>query len=206
MAIRGSDRTTSNAVRRTIARVVIAGVAVGAPLAIAPAFASAEPNWDAIAACESSGNWAANTGNGYYGGLQFTPGTWAANGGTGNPANASREEQIRVANNVLASQGIGAWPVCGKKGGSGSAAPAKARTTAPTTSNGKKAPARTAPAAPVLVASNPAGDYTVVAGDTLSKIATAQNVAGGWQALYEKNKQYIGDPNLIVAGQKLATK
>ncbi|MFL6122688.1 transglycosylase family protein [Actinophytocola sp.] len=209
MAYRGSDRTPSNAVRRTIARVVVAGVAVGAPLAIAPAFASADPNWDAIAACESGGNWATNTGNGYYGGLQFTKGTWEANGGSGNPANASREEQIRVANNVLATQGIGAWPVCGKRGGGGSAAPAKARTTAPTTSSGKKAkaPVRSAaPAAPALAASNPIGDYTVVGGDSLSKIATALNVPGGWQALYEKNKQYIGDPNLIVPGQKLATK
>jgi nucleoid-associated protein YgaU len=207
MAYRANHRKPSNAVRRTIARVVLTGVAVGAPLAIAPAFASADPNWDAIAACESGGNWSTNTGNGYYGGLQFSPGTWKANGGTGNPANASREEQIRVANNVLASQGIGAWPVCGKKGGSGSAAPARTQAKAPTTNSGKKAPARSAaPVAPALVASNPVGDYTVVAGDSLSKIATTQNVPGGWQAVYEKNKQYIGDPNLIVPGQKLATK
>jgi len=205
MAYRANPRKPYNAVRRTIARVVVTGVAVGAPLAIAPAFASAEPNWDAIAACESSGNWSANTGNGYYGGLQFKQSTWEANGGTGSPANASREEQIRVANNVLASQGIDAWPVCGKKGGS-AGAPAKSKSTAPTNKGGKKAPARTAPVAPALVASNPAGDYTVVAGDSLSKIATAQNVPGGWQALFEKNKQYIGDPNLIVPGQKLATK
>lgn len=73
-------------------------------------------NWDAVAACESGGNWHISTGNGYYGGLQFTMGTWHANGGKGSPANASREEQIRVAENVLHSQGIGAWPVCGKRG------------------------------------------------------------------------------------------
>ncbi|WP_218033378.1 transglycosylase family protein [Mycobacterium botniense] len=73
-------------------------------------------NWDAIAQCESGGNWSINTGNGYSGGLQFTPGTWSANGGTGSPANASREEQIRVAENVLRTQGIGAWPVCGSRG------------------------------------------------------------------------------------------
>jgi len=211
MAYRGNNRKPSTAVRRTIARVVLAGVAVGAPLAVAPAFASADPNWDAIAACESSGNWSANTGNGYYGGLQFKQSTWEANGGSGNPANASREEQIRVANNVLQSQGIGAWPVCGKKGGGGAAAPAPAKSKAPTNTGsgnkGKKAPARhAAPVAPALVASNPAGDYTVVAGDSLSKIATALQVPGGWQALFEKNKQFIGDPNLIVPGQKLATK
>lgn len=63
-------------------------------------------NWDAIAQCESGGNWSINTGNGYYGGLQFTAGTWRANGGSGSAANASREEQIRVAENVLRSQGI----------------------------------------------------------------------------------------------------
>jgi hypothetical protein len=73
-------------------------------------------NWDAIASCESGGNWAISTGNGYSGGLQFTPSTWHANGGSGSPNGASREEQIRVAENVLHSQGIGAWPVCGRRG------------------------------------------------------------------------------------------
>ena len=75
-------------------------------------------NWDAVAACESGGNWAANTGNGHYGGLQFKPATWASNGGTGSPSTASRAEQIRVAENVLVSQGAGAWPKCGAQGGS----------------------------------------------------------------------------------------
>jgi resuscitation-promoting factor RpfE len=73
-------------------------------------------NWDAIAGCESGGNWAISTGNGYAGGLQFTPSTWRSNGGSGSPNGASREEQIRVAENVLHSQGIGAWPVCGRRG------------------------------------------------------------------------------------------
>jgi hypothetical protein len=73
-------------------------------------------NWDAIAACESGGNWGISTGNGYAGGLQFTPSTWSSNGGSGSPSNASRHEQIRVAENVLHTQGIGAWPVCGKRG------------------------------------------------------------------------------------------
>lgn len=73
-------------------------------------------NWDAIAACESGGNWGINTGNGYYGGLQFSLSTWRANGGVGMPNQASRAEQIRVANNVLRTQGIGAWPTCGRRG------------------------------------------------------------------------------------------
>lgn len=72
-------------------------------------------NWDAVARCESGGNWAINTGNGYYGGLQFTMGTWKANGGAGSPHNAPKSEQIRVAENVLNRQGIGAWPVCGRR-------------------------------------------------------------------------------------------
>jgi resuscitation-promoting factor RpfE len=73
-------------------------------------------NWDAIAQCESGGNWAINTGNGFSGGLQFNSGTWRANGGAGAAHTASREEQIRVAENVLHSQGIHAWPVCGRRG------------------------------------------------------------------------------------------
>ncbi|MGA9675529.1 MAG: transglycosylase family protein, partial [Mycobacterium sp.] len=73
-------------------------------------------NWDAIAQCESGGNWGISTGNGFSGGLQFTPGTWRGNGGSGSPNGASREEQIRVAENVLHSQGIRAWPVCGRRG------------------------------------------------------------------------------------------
>ncbi|WP_207547268.1 transglycosylase family protein, partial [Mycobacterium talmoniae] len=88
-----------------------------APEAPAPAPKRAySVNWDAIAQCESGGNWGIATGNGYYGGLQFTPSTWRANGGSGSASSASREEQIRVAENVLRTQGIGAWPVCGRRG------------------------------------------------------------------------------------------
>ena len=68
--------------------------------------------WDRLARCESGGNWGTNTGNGYSGGLQFAPGTWRAHGGTGSAHNASRAEQIRVAERVRASQGWGAWPAC----------------------------------------------------------------------------------------------
>jgi len=78
----------------------------------APAAASGNTVWDQLAQCESSGNWSINTGNGYYGGLQFSLSSWQAAGGTGNPADASREEQIRVAENLLAMQGWGAWPAC----------------------------------------------------------------------------------------------
>lgn len=112
-----------NSIRRIVTLAATAlglalGLAFGA-LALGSGTASAAPtvNWDAIAQCESGGNWAINTGNGYYGGLQFSPATWKANGGTGMPHQASREEQIRVAENVLRTQGIGAWPTCGKKAG-----------------------------------------------------------------------------------------
>ena len=100
-------------VRKTVAVVGAAGAIAVAQMATASPTAGAEPNWDAMAQCESGGNWSANTGNGFYGGLQFKPTTWAANGGVGSPAGASREEQIRVARNVMRTQGLGAWPVCG---------------------------------------------------------------------------------------------
>jgi resuscitation-promoting factor RpfE len=108
-------------IRTTFGLATIAGALALAPmtsmlLATGTANADSGVNWDAVAACESGGNWGTNTGNGYYGGLQFTMGTWRANGGSGSPHRASREEQIRVANNVLKSQGIGAWPVCGRRG------------------------------------------------------------------------------------------
>ena len=76
-------------------------------------------NWAAIAACESGGNWAASTGNGFYGGLQFTEQTWLGYGGGryASSANlATPAQQIAIAQNVLAGQGIGAWPVCGARG------------------------------------------------------------------------------------------
>lgn len=78
----------------------------------APSHAASEATWDALAQCESGGNWSINTGNGYYGGLQFSQSSWNAAGGSGNPAVASKAEQIRVAENLLAMQGWGAWPAC----------------------------------------------------------------------------------------------
>jgi LysM repeat protein len=80
--------------------------------AAAPASGSV---WDRLAQCESGGNWGINTGNGYSGGLQFSAGTWRANGGSGSAHNASRAEQIRVAERVRASQGWGAWPACSSR-------------------------------------------------------------------------------------------
>lgn len=80
----------------------------------APAVASGSV-WDQLAKCESGGNWQINTGNGYYGGLQFLPSTWRAVGGTGLPHQHSREEQIKRAEILLARSGWGQWPACTKK-------------------------------------------------------------------------------------------
>jgi hypothetical protein len=81
-----------------------------------PNYASGGSAWDRIAACESGGNWAANTGNGYYGGLQFNLGTWRSYGGVSRPDLTSREYQISIAEKVrAASGGYGAWPVCGAR-------------------------------------------------------------------------------------------
>jgi LysM repeat protein len=73
--------------------------------------------WDRLAQCESGGNWSINTGNGFYGGLQFTQSSWRAAGGSGSPQNASRSEQIRVAQHLQQMQGWGAWPTCSRKVG-----------------------------------------------------------------------------------------
>jgi len=100
-------------VRKAVTVLAITGAIAVAQVVVEVPSADADPNWDAMAQCESGGNWSANTGNGHYGGLQFTPATWAANGGVGSPAAASRDEQIRVARNVMQTQGLGAWPVCG---------------------------------------------------------------------------------------------
>ena len=107
--------------RNAVATAAIAGAAIAVPVMMAGSASADSVNWTAIANCESSGNWAADTGNGFYGGLQFTQSTWDAYGGDqyASSANlASEADQITVAESVLASQGIGAWPVCGAYAGS----------------------------------------------------------------------------------------
>lgn len=106
------DVAWQNVKRKPVAEIV----KVGTKEEQEPAadFSGGNTVWDAIAQCESGGNWAANTGNGYYGGLQFNPGTWRAYGGKGMPHENSREEQIAVAERVRAAEGgYGAWPHCG---------------------------------------------------------------------------------------------
>ncbi|MCC9197322.1 transglycosylase family protein [Arthrobacter sp. zg-Y820] len=103
----------SRNVRRGLAVAAISGA--GLALTAVPSQAADASTWDALAQCESGGDWSINTGNGFSGGLQFTPSTWAAFGGTGDPSSASREQQIAVAERVLAGQGWGAWPACSAK-------------------------------------------------------------------------------------------
>lgn len=100
---------------------ILAGTAEAAtPMSPAPATSVAPSDtWDNIAQCESGGNWGTHTGNGYSGGLQFAPSTWRAYGGSGSASNASKTEQKRVAQKVVASQGWNAWPSCSHKAGVG---------------------------------------------------------------------------------------
>src|SRR6478735_2336123 len=104
---------------KKVAKIAFTGAVLGGGgLALAGhAGAATDSEWDQVARCESGGNWAINTGNGYQGGLQFSPSTWSAHGGGqyAPAANmASKDEQIAIAERVLASQGRGAWPVCGR--------------------------------------------------------------------------------------------
>lgn len=109
--------------RRRIAGVAVAGasVAVGSMATAQSASASTNSSvWDRVAACESGGNWSINTGNGFYGGLQFTNQTWNGFGGgkyAPNAHQATKSQQIEIAQKVLQTQGPGAWPVCSQKAG-----------------------------------------------------------------------------------------
>src|SRR5687768_11080707 len=145
------NTTFRTAARRgaTVAAISAAGIALSATGANA---ATSTSTWDALAQCESGGNWAINTGNGYSGGLQFSPSTWAAYGGTGSAANASREQQIAVAEQVQASQGWGAWPSCAAQLGLSGGATGVAPQSVPVQS----APAQAAPVQAAPVTSAPA--------------------------------------------------
>ncbi|MFF8944202.1 transglycosylase family protein [Streptomyces sp. NPDC014864] len=217
---KGKHRRPSKATR-AIALAGVTGAAVAAPLmATGTASAATASEWDAVAQCESGGNWSINTGNGFYGGLQFTNSTWAAFGGTAYASRAdlaSKSQQIAVAEKVLASQGKGAWPVCGKNlsstpynGGTGTST--KSTTTRSTEKQAANRSA-TRPAAKKTVTTPTGkkvkkgdGEYKVVAGDTLSTIAQKHKVQGGWKKLFELNKDIVQDANLIYPGQQLHLK
>jgi hypothetical protein len=123
-----------NAITKGLLAAAISVALAVVPMALSTGTANADSvNWDAIAQCESGGNWSTNTGNGAYGGLQFKQATWSSNGGVGSPATASRTEQIRVAENVLRTQGLKAWPKCGAQAGSPAVWTTPSMPSAPTT-------------------------------------------------------------------------
>ena len=185
----------------------VGGIAAATIAGSASAEAATSDQWDRLAQCESGGNWSINTGNGFYGGLQFTSGTWTGYGGDAfaSTANkATREEQITIAARVAASQGWGAWPVCSVKAGIRGAAP----TAGLTVRGGTQASRSTTRHS--LSSSNPAkggatghGRHVVRAGETLSSIAQANRVNGGWQALFAANRSILKNPNVICVGQVL---
>ena len=116
-----SPSTTPRAARRLVGAILAGSATVAASVGLgAPAAHASGDVWDRVAACESGGDWHINTGNGYYGGLQFSSGTWQAFGGTAYASRAdlaSKGEQIAIARKVLARQGPGAWPTCGARAG-----------------------------------------------------------------------------------------
>ncbi|MER7200454.1 transglycosylase [Streptomyces sp. CB01635] len=220
---KGKHRRPSKAVRvATLAGV--AGAAVAVPLMGATgASAATASEWDAVAQCEAGGNWSINTGNGYYGGLQFSSSTWAAYGGTAYASTAdkaSKAQQIAVAEKVLASQGKGAWPSCGvglsaaSTGSAPAAAPQPERKAEQPTTRSQERKAPAAKQESKKTVETPAGkkvkkgdgEYKVKAGDTLSTIAEAHDTKGGWAKLFKLNKDIVKDADLIYPGQQLHLK
>ncbi|MEU3348223.1 transglycosylase family protein [Streptomyces sp. NPDC006700] len=234
-ADKSHDTMRDNA-RRARTTAALAGAALLAPIGLLAATGNAHAAdggvWDRIARCESGGNWHINTGNGYYGGLQFAAGTWRAYGGTAyapTADQASREQQIAVATRVQQAQGWGAWPVCSARAGAYGGAPAAGSGTERTVTEGSAhstrksvnkpvqegdrsgtrnaVPPRRPSTAPAREAghtnrSASRGEYTVRAGDTLSGIAARYGTT--WQRLHAANRSVIGDdPDLIMPGQRL---
>jgi murein DD-endopeptidase MepM/ murein hydrolase activator NlpD len=230
MAVRGRHRRYQpNRINRASLTVTAGGAGMALPLIGTGSVHAADlETWDQVAACESSGDWDINTGNGYYGGLQFTQSTWEAYGGTRYAPRAdlaTKDQQIAIAEKVLDGQGPGAWPVCSQRAGltRGGGAPdirpaggekkTPAESTDRSAKGGKaakddKAETKAADVQPQTTPQSRAGRsrmYTVISGDTLSGIAEERRLRGGWQGLYDANREEIGDdPDLIFPGQRLS--
>ncbi|MFJ9952215.1 transglycosylase family protein [Kitasatospora sp. NPDC091207] len=205
----------SGRTRRAIATLGVVGIGLTVPcLTSGTASAASVATWDKVAQCESTGNWSINTGNGFYGGLQFTSSTWAAFGGTAYAARAdlaTKDQQIAIAEKVLASQGPGAWPVCSvqaglTKGGT-PAAVDTATATKPAAPKATPAPAQTqAPAAkPAAPAAAPKATPAPAAGDSAQQSQGGQN----WQQYHRQAAgQDAGtkaDDYTVVAGDWLSS-
>jgi LysM repeat protein len=213
---RGRHRKARNRTRTV--GLAAAPLAAAIPFAMtSPAQAATSNTWDRLAGCESGGNWHINTGNGYYGGLQFSDGTWDGNGGDKYAPRAdldTRGEQMLIAEKVLDARGWSPWPACSSrlgldssdaKGQPDSAGPAKATDSKAVTTRAANN-REDAQAASRGKHRKPAhhGIYVVRHGDTLSGIASSKHVTGGWQHLYKINRSRIGsNPGLIRPGQHL---
>ncbi|MFC4603478.1 transglycosylase family protein [Rhodococcus kronopolitis] len=214
----GRHRKQTNT-RRTAAKVVVTGAVLGAAgvAFAAPATAAPDSDWDRLAQCEAGGNWGINTGNGYHGGLQFSPSTWNAHGGGQYAATAnqaSREQQIAVAEKVLANQGWGAWPSCSSSLGLNSGATVRTAPAAKTVTV-KAAPAPVAaPAAVVTPAqTDPATTAVFESLDSILATAKAHGIVLDPQveAIFKdaKTKGLTVDPQiaqLVAAGADLLPK
>ncbi|MEU5704747.1 transglycosylase family protein [Streptomyces aurantiacus] len=210
MAVRGRHRRYQpNRINRASLTVTVGGAGMAIPLiGTGVANAADVDTWNKVAACESTSNWDINTGNGYYGGLQFSQSTWQAYGGRAYAARAdlaTKDQQIAVAEKVLKGQGPGAWPVCSDQAGltrGGDSPDISPAGTAPQTTK------RKADVQPQTTPQSRAGTaemYKVVRGDTLSDIAGTRDVPGGWRQLYDANRRTVGsDPDLILPGQRLS--
>jgi resuscitation-promoting factor RpfA len=222
---KGKHRRPSKTARAIAVAGVAGAAAIAAPLmAAGSASAATESEWDAVAQCESGGDWSINTGNGYHGGLQFSASTWAGYGGTqyaSTADQASKAQQIAIAEKVLAGQGKGAWPVCGKglsgasydgaaasSGNSGSDSSSSSSSSSSQESTQETRASRSSERATVETPTGKKvkkgdGEYKVVSGDTLSSIAAKKDVKGGWEKLFELNKDIIDDADFIYPGQQL---
>jgi nucleoid-associated protein YgaU len=198
-------------VQRLLGLVAAVALSIGiGATAVTPANAAGTV-WDRVAKCESGGNWKINTGNGYYGGLQFSRSTWRAYGGSkyASTANkASKAEQIAIARRTLAGQGPGAWS-CARRAGLTRANGKANKHATPSTNPGvTKSPKKSAAKKPAKSTTKYTGAKTVKVkrGDTLRKIAKRYHVKGGWKGLYKLNKSKIKNPNNIRVGQVLRIK
>ncbi|MDG4864539.1 transglycosylase family protein [Streptomyces sp. T-3] len=216
MAVRGRHRRYQpSRINRASLTVTAGGAGMALPLmGSGTAHAADVDTWNKVAACESTNNWSINTGNGYYGGLQFSQSTWQAYGGTAYAARAdlaTKDQQIAIAEKVLKGQGPRAWPVCSVKAGltrGGDAPDISPGGRSAGSSSGAGVEKASAAAGPETTPQSKAGKtemYTVVRGDSLSRIADTEHVKGGWQRLYAANRKVIGgDPDLILPGQRIA--
>ncbi|MEV4335380.1 peptidoglycan DD-metalloendopeptidase family protein [Streptomyces sp. NPDC049597] len=189
-------------INRASLTVTAGGAGMALPLIGAgSAHAASADVWEKVAACQSTNNGKVNTGNGHYGGLQFSQATWEAYGGTRYAARAdlaTRDEQIAVAEKVLEGQGPRAGAACAERAGLARGGDAPAGFAEPQRLRGSERAA-----SPTTVPTQREG-YTVARGDSLSRIARQEGVRGGWQRLYAQNRAVVGDdPDLIFPGQRL---